>query len=66
MTRRAFASVDWWEHRGDRAAYDEQDPSGLVMPNNSIVASFDRAFLASAARQVVALHLADHTDRAET
>lgn len=55
MNRRAFANVDWWEHRPDRS-YDEQDPSGLVMPDGSIVASFDRAFLVAATVEVLALH----------
>lgn len=55
---RAFADVEWWEHRADRA-YDEQDPSGLFMPNGSLVCSFNRAFLAAAARAVIALHLSE-------
>lgn len=56
MTRsRAFADVEWFEHRADRV-YDEQDPSGLVMPNGSLVCSFDRAFLGAAARTVLELY----------
>jgi hypothetical protein len=55
---RAFADVEWWEHRSDRS-YDEQDPGGLKMPNGSLVCSFDREFLGAAAREVWALHLAD-------
>ena len=46
-----------WEHRTERA-YDEQDPSHLLCPNGSLVASFDRAFLAAAGREVLALHRA--------
>lgn len=61
--RRAFASVDWWEHRADRA-YDEQDPSGLIMPDGSIVASFDRAFLVAATREVVRLHATVEEEKA--
>lgn len=44
------------EHRTDRA-YDEADPSHLVHPNGSLVASYDRGFLASATREVIAQHL---------
>lgn len=45
------------EHRGERA-YDEADASHLVMPSGSLVASYDRAFLAAAGREVLALHRA--------
>lgn len=48
------------EHRPERS-YDEQDPSTLVLPNGSHVASADRAFLASAAREVLAIHDAART-----
>ena len=54
--RRAFASVDHLEHRPDRP-YDEQDPSGLLMPNGTLVCSQHPGFLGAAARAVVELHL---------
>ena len=57
---RAFADVEWWEHRADRP-YDERDPGGLKMPNGPLVCSFDRAFLGAAAREVIALHLAERS-----
>lgn len=43
------------EHRNDRA-YDEADASHLVMPGGGLVASYDRAFLAAATREVLQLH----------
>lgn len=55
--RAALLGASAVEHREDRA-YDEQDPSSLVMPSGTLVASYDRAFLAAAGREVLALHLA--------
>lgn len=46
------------EHREDRP-YDESDPGHLVMPSGTLVASYDRAFLAAAGREVLALHIAE-------
>lgn len=54
MTGRAFANVDWWEHRADRS-YDEQDPACVIHPNGTQIASFDRAFIGAAAREVLCL-----------
>ena len=51
-----FADVLACEHRGERA-YDEQDASHLMLPNGTIVASFDRPFLGAATREVLALHV---------
>lgn len=48
------------EHRGDRV-YDEADAGHLVHPNGSLVGSYDRAFLAAAGREVLALHRAQIT-----
>lgn len=41
------------EHRPERP-YDDEDASHLIMPNGSFVASYDRAFLGVALREVFA------------
>lgn len=46
------------EARPDRP-YDDEYPGHLVMPNGSLAASGDRAFLAAAGREVLALHIAE-------
>lgn len=48
----AIADALRFEHRGNRS-YDEQDPSHIVHPNGSLIASYDRAFLAAAMRHVL-------------
>lgn len=44
------------KHRGDRS-YDEQDASHLRHPNGSLIASYDRTFLAAATREVIDLNV---------
>ncbi len=44
------------EHQGDKP-YDQRDQSHLCMPDGSMVASGDPAFLTAAAPYVFALHL---------
>lgn len=51
MGERPYANVMDIEHRGDRA-YDERDPSHLIMPNGTLVASYHRGFLAAACREI--------------
>lgn len=50
--RRAFANVDFWEHRADRS-YDEQDGTGLLHPNGTQLVSFDHDFLGAATRELL-------------
>jgi hypothetical protein len=52
------------EHRPSRP-YDEQDAGHLLMPNGSLVGSYDRAFLAAAGCEVLALHRAQITTRTD-
>lgn len=49
-----LALLHFCEHRGDRS-YDEQDASHLRHPNGSLIASYDRDFLAAATREVIQL-----------
>lgn len=44
------------EHQGHKP-YDQQDAGSLVMPDGSVVASGDSAFLTAAAPHVFAAHL---------
>lgn len=53
MTERSLVP-SWLEHRPERS-YDETDPGHVVMPNGSLVGSYDRAFLAAATREALAL-----------
>lgn len=53
-TSRADLILSTLEHRMDRP-YDDASPSHLLMPNGSKVASFDRAFLGAAGREVLRL-----------
>ena len=49
-----FSTYRYFEHRLDRS-YDEEDPGQVVHPNGSLVASFDRPFLAAACAEVLRL-----------
>lgn len=53
---RLLSLVHFCEHRGDRS-YDEQDSSHLYHPNGSLIASYDRDFLAAATREVMDMHV---------
>ncbi len=51
---RIYTVMSFWEHRPDHV-YDEQDPAHWIMPDSSMVGSFDRAFLGAAGRALFAL-----------
>jgi hypothetical protein len=52
---RAFATVDWFEHRDDRS-YDEQDGACLILANGTKVVSFHRGFIGAAAKYALQQH----------
>ena len=59
MTVRDIYDALACENRADRRMYDEQHASTVRHPNGSLIASFDRAFLAAALRHTLVAYGVD-------